>query len=262
MGVTTAKSDREFVEDETALLLAAIELSSVESHRLQAVLRRTGDAGPDPEFGELMGRLAGWGGELRAIATTVRKIGRHLPDPAESAMVVGDEAKGLLLRSVREPDPVVFFEPKALYRASVEEVPVGDYEIPLGKAEIMRMGEDVTVVGWGAQLRVLENACDMAEQHGISCELIDLRTLMPWDVDTVCQSVVKTGRLVVSHEAPLTGGFAGEISSTVQEECFLNLEAPVQRVCGYDTPFPLVFEKFYVPDALRNFEAIRHVCDY
>ena len=172
------------------------------------------------------------------------------------------QAKGLLLRSVREPDPVVFFEPKALYRAAVEEVPVGDYEIPLGVAEIMRPGDDVTVVGWGAQLRVLENACDMAEQHGISCELIDLRTLMPWDVDAVCQSVVKTGRLVVSHEAPRTGGLAGEISSTVQEQCFLNLEAPVQRVCGYDTPFPLIFEKYYVPDALKNFEAIRHVCDY
>ena len=82
----------------------------------------------------------------------------------------------------------------------------------------------------------------MAEQHGISCELIDLRTLMPWDVDAVCQSVVKTGRLVVSHEAPRTGGLAGEISSTVQEQCFLNLEAPVQRVCGYDTPFPLIFD--------------------
>ena len=172
------------------------------------------------------------------------------------------QAKGLLLASVREPDPVVFFEPKALYRAAVDEVPVEDYEIPLGVADIMRQGSDITVVGWGAQMRVLENACDMAEQHGISCELIDLQTLLPWDVDTVCQSVVKTGRLLVSHEAPKTGGFAGEVCSTVMENCFLNLEAPPQRVCGYDTPFPLVFEKFYVPDALKNLEAIKGAMDF
>jgi len=172
------------------------------------------------------------------------------------------DAKGLLLASIRCPDPVIFLEPKALYRASVEDVPDGDYEIELGKGEIMREGKDCTVVGWGGQLRVLEKACDLAEQAGISCELIDLKSLLPWDKELVISSVMKTGRLVVSHEAPLTGGFAAEISSCIQEECFLSLEAPVQRVCGMDTPFPLVFEKFYVPDDLKNFEAIKHAVSY
>ncbi|CAK4635359.1 hypothetical protein LEN26_007083 [Aphanomyces euteiches] len=172
------------------------------------------------------------------------------------------QAKGLLLASIRDPNPVVFFEPKSLYRASVADVPVGDYTVPLGQAEIVRPGTDVTIVGWGAQMRVLEETCDMAEEAGVSCELIDLQTILPWDVDTIEQSVRKTGRLIVSHEAPKTGGFAGEIASTIQERCFLSLEAPIQRVCGYDTPFSLAHEKFYLPDALKNFEAIKKVVNY
>ncbi|RLN57668.1 hypothetical protein BBJ29_000407 [Phytophthora kernoviae] len=171
-------------------------------------------------------------------------------------------AKGLLLASIRDPNPVVFLEPKALYRASVGEVPVGDYVRNLGEAEIVRSGTDVTVVGWGAQMRVLEEACSYAEEVGISCELIDLQTISPWDADTIEHSVRKTGRLIVSHEAPKSGGFAAEISSSIQERCFLSLEAPIQRVCGYDTPFPLAFESHYVPDSLKNFEAIKHVVDY
>ncbi len=173
------------------------------------------------------------------------------------------QAKGLLLSCVRTPDPCIFFEPKALYRGSVGDVPLEDYEIPLGKAEVVRAGTDVTVVGYGAQVHVLAKACDLArDKLGVSCELIDLRTLLPWDQDTVVNSVKKTGRLVVSHEAPKTSGFGAEVVATVQEKCFLNLEAPVQRVCGYDTPFPLVFEKFYVPDYLKNYEAIKKVVEY
>jgi 2-oxoisovalerate dehydrogenase E1 component beta subunit len=172
-------------------------------------------------------------------------------------------AKGLLLSSIRSKDPVIFLEPKALYRTAVEEVPEHDFEIPLGKAEILREGSDVTVLGWGGQLRVLESACRLAlEQYGIQCELIDLQTILPWDVDTVEQSVLKTGKLVVSHEAPITCGFGAEVVASIQERCFLSLEAPIQRVCGYDTPFPLVFEKYYVPDELKNLEAIRHVAEY
>jgi 2-oxoisovalerate dehydrogenase E1 component beta subunit len=114
------------------------------------------------------------------------------------------EAKGLLLASIRDPNPVIFFEPKALYRASVEEVPTGDYTIPLGVARTVREGSDVTLVGWGAQVHVLNKACDLAAKEGISCELIDLRTIMPWDVDAIANSVLKTGRLVVSHEAPVS----------------------------------------------------------
>jgi len=172
------------------------------------------------------------------------------------------DAKGLLLASIRCPDPVIFLEPKALYRAAVEEVPVGDFEVPLGVANVVSSGSDVTVVGWGGQMLVLQRACALAAQAGISCELIDLRSLLPWDVETVTNSVSKTGRLVVSHEAPITGGFAAEITATVQSECFLSLEAPIQRVCGYDTPFPLAFEKLYVPDAHKVFEAIKLAVEY
>lgn len=173
------------------------------------------------------------------------------------------QAKGLLLSCIRDQNPCLFFEPKALYRGSVGDVPVGDYTIPLGKAEIVQPGDDVTVLGWGAQVNVLAKACDAArDELGVSCELIDLRTILPWDVETVVDSVKKTGRLVVSHEAPKTSGFAAEVAATVQDKCFVYLEAPVQRVCGYDTPFPLVFEKFYVPDHLKNFEAIKRAMDF
>eukprot|EP01095_Lingulamoeba_sp_RSL-Kostka_P013799 TRINITY_DN5809_c0_g1_i1.p1 TRINITY_DN5809_c0_g1~~TRINITY_DN5809_c0_g1_i1.p1 ORF type:complete len:361 (+),score=142.43 TRINITY_DN5809_c0_g1_i1:56-1138(+) len=137
------------------------------------------------------------------------------------------DAKGLLLSSIRDKNPVIFLEPKWLYRSAVEEVPVGDYEIPLGKARVIQKGSDVTVIGYGAQMHVLQDACNKArDEYGISCELIDLRTLLPWDVGTVLDSVKKTGRCIVSHEAPRTMGYAAEISSTIQERAFLYLEAP------------------------------------
>ncbi len=170
------------------------------------------------------------------------------------------EAKGLLLSSIRDPNPVVFLEPKGLYRSSVGDVPVGDFTIPLGQAEILREGSDVTLVGWGTQLRVLEAAADLAkEKDGISCEIIDLRTLLPWDSATVESSVNKTGRMIVSHEAPITSGFGAEIAARISNKCFYQLEAPIERVCGYDTPFPLVFERLYMPDVYKNYEAIKRV---
>lgn len=173
------------------------------------------------------------------------------------------QAKGLLLASIRDPNPVIFLEPKWLYRSAIESVPVHDFEIPLGHAEIVQSGRDITIVGWGSQMSVLSEAVQMAERSlGISCELIDLRTLLPWDTETVVDSVRKTGRLLVSHEAPRTGGFAGEIAAVIQERCFTSLEAPIARVCGYDTPFPLVFEKFYNADVLKNFEAIKAAMRY
>jgi len=173
------------------------------------------------------------------------------------------QAKGLLLASIRDPNPVIFLEPKWLYRSSIEQVPIEDYEIPLGEAEVIKSGDHVTVVGWGAQLLVLEQAVQMAEEKlGITCEIIDLKTLLPLDIDTIVHSVKKTGKLLISHEAPKTGGLAGEIACAVQERAFLHLEAPITRVTGYDTPFPLIFEKFYFPDALKNFEAIKKLVEY
>lgn len=172
------------------------------------------------------------------------------------------QAKGLLLSAIRDPDPVIFFEPKAIYRASVGQVPEGDYELPLGIAEVARQGSDITLLAWGAQMVQINKAADLAAEQGISCEVIDLCSLLPWDRDAVIKSVTKTGRLLISHEAPLTGGFAGEIAATIQEHCFLNLEAPIARVTGLDTPFPLVHEKQYLPDHLKIFEAIVATCNF
>ncbi|XP_042019271.1 2-oxoisovalerate dehydrogenase subunit beta 1, mitochondrial-like [Salvia splendens] len=172
------------------------------------------------------------------------------------------QAKGLLLSSIRDPNPVVFLEPKWLYRLAVEEVPEQDYMLPLSEAEVIREGSDITLVGWGAQLSVMEQACVDAEKEGISCELVDLKTLIPWDKETVEASVNKTGRLLVSHEAPITGGFGAEISASIVERCFTRLEAPVARVCGLDTPFPLVFEPFYMPTKNKILDAIKSTVKY
>lgn len=173
------------------------------------------------------------------------------------------QAKGLLLSAIRDPDPCIFFEPKILYRTAVDEVPTGDYEIPIGKAEVVTTGSDLTMVGWGTQLHVLTEAAEMAKRElDVSCEVIDLCTILPWDSDTVAKSVRKTGRLLVSHEAPLTGGFAAEISATIVSDCFLNLECPVERVCGWDTPFPHVHEPFYLPTKFRVLETIKKMVNY
>uniref|UniRef100_A0A0E0E7X8 3-methyl-2-oxobutanoate dehydrogenase (2-methylpropanoyl-transferring) n=1 Tax=Oryza meridionalis TaxID=40149 RepID=A0A0E0E7X8_9ORYZ len=172
------------------------------------------------------------------------------------------EAKGLLLASIRDPNPVVFFEPKWLYRLAAEEVPEEDYMLPLSEAEVIRKGSDITLIGWGAQLAVLEEACEDAAKDGISCELIDLRTLIPWDKETVEASVSKTGKLLVSHEAPITGGFGAEIAASITERCFQRLEAPVARVCGLDTPFPLVYETFYMPTKNKVLDAIKATVNY
>jgi 2-oxoisovalerate dehydrogenase E1 component beta subunit len=172
------------------------------------------------------------------------------------------QAKGLLLAAIRDPNPVIFFEPKAIYRASTGEVPDQDYELPLGVAEVVQQGTDISLLGWGAQMIQVNKAAELAAKQGISCEVIDLCTLLPWDRDTVVNSVRKTGRLVISHEAPRTGGFAGEIAATIQEHCFLSLEAPIARVTGLDTPFPLVHEKQYLPDYLKIMEAIKATVGY
>ncbi len=172
------------------------------------------------------------------------------------------QAKGLLLSSIRSNDPVLFFEPKILYRIAEEDVPLEDYEIPIGKAEIVKEGKDITLVSYGTQLRYARMAATLAEKEGISCEIIDLRTIIPWDQETVINSVKKTGRCLVTHEAPITCGFGAELTSKIQEKAFLHLEAPVKRVCGYDTPFPLAFEQFYMPDKFKILEGIKETLKY
>jgi pyruvate dehydrogenase E1 component beta subunit len=164
------------------------------------------------------------------------------------------DAKGLLLSAIRDPDPVMFFEPKRIYRAFREEVPEDEYTVPIGKAKIIEEGEDVTLVSWGAPVIQCIKAMDEVES---SVELIDLRTVYPWDIETVVESVNKTGRCVVVHEAARTAGYGAEIATTVQERCFLRLEAPVQRVTGFDTVMPYYkLEMEYLPEAPRIVEAI------
>ncbi|VDN95021.1 unnamed protein product [Brugia pahangi] len=171
------------------------------------------------------------------------------------------QAKGLLLSCIRNENPCIFFEPKLLYRAAVEDVPIGDYETELEQAEVVKEGKDITVVSWGTQLHVALDAAKVAEEEiGVSCEVIDLRTILPWDIDTVAKSVKKTGHLIITHEAPITSGFAAEIST--KERCFFHLEAPISRVCGWDTPFPHIFEPFYLPTKWRIIEAIKKLIDF
>ncbi|MDP2437742.1 MAG: transketolase C-terminal domain-containing protein [archaeon] len=175
------------------------------------------------------------------------------------------DAKGLLIAAARSRDPVIFMEPKILYRNTdaAEQVPEGPYAEELGKARVWQEGKDLTVVGWGTQMYVLRKAvAEARDKLGITCDLIDLRTLLPWDVDAVVSSVKKTGRLLISHEAPVTGGFAAEIAAAIQEKCFLHLESPIARVCGYDTPFPLAYEQLYLPDQHKVFAAMKATMEY
>ncbi len=166
------------------------------------------------------------------------------------------DAKGLLLASIRDPDPVIFFEPKRIYRATKGDVPEGDFEVPLGLAAISRGGEDVTVVAYGAMLYEALDAANKAADQGVSCEVIDLRTLWPVDIDTIVSSVKKTGRLVVVHEAGRTGGLGAELIALICEKVFYHLQAPPARVTGFDTPFPYTLEMEYLPLSHRILPAI------
>ncbi len=166
------------------------------------------------------------------------------------------DAKGLLLASIRDPDPVLFFEPKRIYRASKGDVPEGDYTVELGKARIAREGKHVTILAWGAMLYEAIAAADQAKEKGIECEIVDLRTLWPVDIDTIVASVKKTGRVIVVHEAPKTCGFGAELVALINEKAFLYLEAPPVRVTGWDTPFPYTLEMDYLPLAHRILPAI------
>ena len=172
------------------------------------------------------------------------------------------DAKGLLLSALRQPDPIIFFEPKRVYRASKGDVPEGDYEVPLGKAQVLRSGEDVTVITYGAMVHEAVDAVAKAEAQGIDCELIDLRTLWPLDIDCLVESAQKTGRVVVVHEAPRTCGLGGEVSALLQERCFTHLEAPILRVTGWDTPFPYTLENEYLPLAPRILQGIEDSAAY
>ncbi|KAI5369060.1 hypothetical protein J4E82_010163 [Alternaria postmessia] len=173
------------------------------------------------------------------------------------------QAKGLLLSAIRCQDPVVFMEPKILYRAAVEHVPVDAFYLPLDKAEVLKTGKDVTIVSYGTPLYTCSAAIAAAEKDfGCSVELIDLRTIYPWDRETVLESVKKTGRAIVVHESMMNAGVGAEVAATIQEKAFLRLEAPVKRVTGWATHTGLMFEQFVIPDVTRVYDAIKKTIDY
>ena len=169
------------------------------------------------------------------------------------------DAKGLLLASMRQNDPVLFMEPKRIYRASRGEVPEDDYTIELGKAAVTREGSQVTVLAWSGMVTIAEEAAKTTE---VSVEVIDLRTLMPFDIETILASVKKTGRCVIVHEAPRTCGFGAELIASIQERAIEYLEAPILRVTGLDTPFPYSLEHEYMPNADRVVGAIRQTMEW
>ncbi|KAJ7685519.1 thiamine diphosphate-binding protein [Mycena polygramma] len=185
------------------------------------------------------------------------------------------QAKGLLLAAIRDPNPVIFMEPKILYRSAVEQVPIDDFSLPLGRAETLVAGADLTLLTWGTPVYHCETALHMLEnpppglaQHvpesmrTAKIELIDLRSVLPWDAETIAASVARTGRLVIVHEAGMTAGVGAEIAAEVQKRCFLRLAAPVRRVTGWDTPVGLQYEKFYIPDAVRILDSIVETLSY
>jgi pyruvate dehydrogenase E1 component beta subunit len=173
------------------------------------------------------------------------------------------EAKGLLLSSIRDPDPVIFLEPKRIYRAIREEVPEGDYTIPLGKARLVQEGKDVTVIAWGAMVREALNAAEQMKADKVDVEIIDLRTISPMDVEAVVNSIRKTGRGVIVHEAPKTCGLGAEIIALISEKAFLSLQAPIERVTGFDIPVPLLkSEHYYLPNPQRIVTAVKKVMSF
>jgi len=173
------------------------------------------------------------------------------------------EAKGLLTAAIRDPDPVIFMEPKRIYRSLREEVPDEEYLIPLDQARVVTEGSDVTLVAWGAMLQVTLQAAKLMADKGISAEIIDLRTLSPLDTGTIIESVKKTKHAVVVHEAPRRCGVGAEIVARINEMALVYLEAPVERVTGFDTVMPLPkLEKFYLPDAGRVVQAIDRVMNF
>jgi pyruvate dehydrogenase E1 component beta subunit len=172
------------------------------------------------------------------------------------------DTKGLLTSAIRDPDPVMFLEPKLIYRAFRGDVPTDSYEVPIGEAAVRKEGSDISVFTWGAMTRPTVEAAEQLEGE-IDVEVVDLRTVSPLDEETIVESFKKTGRAAVVHEAPKTGGLGGEIASIIQEEALLYQEAPVERITGFDTPFPLyALEDYYLPEPARIKEGIRDAVSF
>jgi pyruvate dehydrogenase E1 component beta subunit len=203
-----------------------------------------------------------YGGGIRALehhSESMEAVFAHVPGLKVVIPADPYEAKGLLAAAVRDPDPVMFMEPARIYRAIKTDVPEEPYTLPLGKARVVREGRDVTVLAWGAHVRTLKEAAQRLEaEGGADLEIIDVRSLAPFDFETVIASVAKTGRAVIVHEAPRSGGFGAEISAQIMERAVLHLQAPVLRVTGFDTVPPLAkLEDYYQPDVDTVVEAVK-----
>jgi 2-oxoisovalerate dehydrogenase E1 component beta subunit len=188
----------------------------------------------------------------------------HVPGLKVVAPATAYDAKGLIKSSIRDNDPVIFFEHKGLYRRIKEEVPEGDYTVPLGKARVFREGTDLSIITYGAMVYVAQEAAETLAKEGVSVEIVDLRTLLPLDEDTVLASVRKTSRAIVLHEDTLTGGFGGEIVARITERAFDFLDAPVVRIASADTPVPFSgpLEEAFLPNADKVVEKARWLCAY
>ena len=220
---------------------------------------------------------APWGGGIRGGQThsmSPEAFFTHIPGVKVAIPSTPYDAKGMLIAAAEGNDPVIFFEPKRIYNGPFDgvpdaplkswakhpkgEVPDGRYTVELGKADVVREGSACTVVTWGTLVHVAEAAADKAD---IDAEIIDLRTLTPYDIETIAASVNKTGRVVVAHEAPRTSGFGAELAAQIQEECFYALEAPIHRLTGWDTPYPHAHEWAYFPIQSRFIRALETVTE-
>jgi 2-oxoisovalerate dehydrogenase E1 component beta subunit len=187
----------------------------------------------------------------------------HMPGIKVVCPATPYDAKGLLIAAIEDPDPVLFLEPMRCYRSSKEEVPEEKYAVEIGKGKVVAEGEDVTIIAWGAMVKVAEDAAKEAADKGISCEVLDLRTLYPLDKDLISNSVQKTGRTVIVHEAHATGGVGNDVLAIINDKSFLYQKAPTERVTGFDTPVPYFgFEDFYLPDSKRVLAAVEKVARY
>ncbi|SDQ22261.1 alpha-ketoacid dehydrogenase subunit beta [Virgibacillus salinus] len=194
---------------------------------------------------------------------SVEALFTHLPGIKVVCPSTAYDAKGLLIASIEDPDPVLFLEPMRLYRGERNDVPSAKYSIELGKGERIQEGEDVTVLAWGAMIPVALKAAEQMKEQSVSCDVIDLRTLYPLDKDIIADSVQKTGRVVIVHEAHATGGVGSEITSVINDTAFLYLKAPIERVTGFDVPIPLFsLENEYLPTPGRVANAINKVITF
>jgi len=206
-----------------------------------------------------------YGGGIKALehhSETPEAYFAHVPGIKIVIPSTPYDAKGLLTAAIRDPDPVIFFEPKRIYRAIREDVPEGDYTIEIGKANVRREGSDVTIVTWGSTVRACLDAAEKLKDEA-NCEVIDVRTISPLDTESILNSVKKTGRVIIVHEAPRSFGVGAEISAEINEKELLSLEAPVIRVTGYSvvTPYPKL-EDYYIPDSFRVMRAVRQVMNF